>query len=106
LPPEHDALDLEGVSPVESGALPVSIEGPSPANAVAPAVGHIEAPRMAADTPQWTSTAHGIQHTGLGMKQVVLLVVTMVFIAIAVSTAVTLYVARSGRPPAVETNQP
>ena len=40
------------------------------------------------------------------MKQVVLLVVTMVFIAIAVSTAVTLYVARGARPPAVETNQP
>jgi len=106
LPPDHDALDLEGVTPIESGAIPVSIEGPSPEIAVAPGVGHIEAPRVAANPPQWTSAAPGVQHTGLGMKQVVLLVVTMVFIAIAVSTAVTLYVARGARPPAVETNQP
>jgi hypothetical protein len=48
----------------------------------------------------------GILPHSLGMKQVVLLVVTMVCIAIAVSATVTLYVARSVRPPAVETNQP
>jgi hypothetical protein len=61
---------------------------------------------MAANASQWPPAAPGFQQTGLGMKQVVLLVVTMVFIAIAVSTAVTLYVARGTRPPAAETHQP
>jgi hypothetical protein len=106
LPPDHDALDLEGGSPVETGAIPVSIEGPSREDTAAPAVGHIETPRAVVGAPQSPPATTGFQQTGLGMKQVVLLVVTMVFIAIAVSTAVTLYVARGARPPAAETNQP
>jgi hypothetical protein len=106
LPLEHDALDLDGGSPVESGAIPVSIEGPPTENTGAPAVAHVEPPRMAANTSQWPPAAPVFQQTGLGMKQVVLLVVTMVFIAIAVSTAVTLYVARGTHPTAAETRQP
>jgi len=85
-PPDRDALDLDEISSVENGAIPVSIEAPPAANAHA--------------------VGTTIGQTGLGVKQIVVLVVTMVFIAAAVSAAVTLYVTHGSRPPAVETTQP
>ena len=84
--PDRDALDLDDIAPTDPGGIPVSIEAPRPESS-APAL-------------------RSIPQTGLGVKQIVLLVVTMVFIAAAVSAAVTLYVTHGSRPPAVETRQP
>jgi len=94
-PPDNDALDLDDTSPSDVGAIPVSIESPRPENPPAPTAGTAPPP-----------PAHRSQPVSLGLRQVVLLVVTMVFIAVAVSAAVTLYVTRGARPPVVETNQP
>jgi hypothetical protein len=104
-PQERDTLDLDDSSPANGGAIPVSIEGPSRETASSPAT-HAGLPRVVANPPQPQSILTAIQHAGLGMKHVVLLVLTMVFIAAAVSAAVTLYVGRGARPPAAETNQP
>jgi len=84
--PDRDALDLDDIAPTDAGAIPVSVE----------------APRAESPPPAPAS----ITQTGLSVKQIVLLVVTMVFIAAAVSAAVTLYVTHGSRPPAVETRQP
>lgn len=91
-PPDQDEQDLDADSPADAGAIPVSIETP-----------------RAEGTPQRhqpPAVVNGVHNTGLGVKQIVLLVLTMVFIAAAVSAAVTLYVTHGSRPPAVETNQP
>jgi hypothetical protein len=104
-------LDLDqGMAP-DAGAIPLSIERPrqeaesvaSPAPAFANSTEPLRAP---ASAPQPSSSIASLQHAGLGVKQVVLLVVTMVFIAVAVSAAVTLYVTRGSRPPAAQTTQP
>jgi len=82
----------------------VSVEGPrheaEPAHSTPAFVNGVEPLRVA--SPAVTS----VQQTGLGVRQVILLVVTMVFIAVAVSAAVTLYVTRGSRSPASETTQP
>jgi len=110
-PPENDLLDLdEGVAP-DPGAIPLSIEAPrqeteSVVSSTRGFANSIEPLRAPASAPQPSGSIANLQHAGLGVKQVVLLVVTMVFIAVAVSAAVTLYVTRGSRPPAAETTQP
>ncbi|HEY6828444.1 MAG TPA: [Fe-Fe] hydrogenase large subunit C-terminal domain-containing protein [Gemmatimonadaceae bacterium] len=109
-PPEND-LDLDEGMVTDARAIPLSIEGPrheaesvaSPTPAFANTMEPLRAPGSA---PQPSPSIANLQHAGLGVKQVVLLVVTMVFIAVAVSAAVTLYVTRGSRPPAAETTQP
>ena len=108
-PPENDALDFEDNSAVDAGAIPVSIEAPRHETEAVPVRPHVpsnvtESVRTPSSSQQAAATT--VQHAGLGVKQVVLLVVTMVFIAVAVSAAVTLYVTRGSRPPAAETTQP
>jgi len=88
-PLDNDALDLDETPPVDAGAIPVSIESS----------------RSERPLPPFTPPTAAVQHASLSLKQVVLLVVTMVCIAVAVSAAVTLYVARGSRPP-VETSRP
>jgi hypothetical protein len=100
-PPDRDGLDLEDSPPTSNGAIPVSVEGPA-RDASAVATPPVEPPRVVSHQP----LSGAIAQTGLGVKQLVLLVLTMVFIAVAVSAAVTLYVSRGSRPPAVQTNQP
>ncbi|HEV8217326.1 MAG TPA: [Fe-Fe] hydrogenase large subunit C-terminal domain-containing protein [Gemmatimonadaceae bacterium] len=110
-PPDRDALDLDEISSLENGAIPVSIETPrSESSAPAPASrtegsAHVD-PGAVANAPYSRSIATTIAQSGLGVKQIVLLVLTMVFIAAAVSAAVTLYVTHGSRPPAAETTQP
>ena len=90
-PPDRDEQDLDDSSPADGGAIPVSIEAPRAESAP-------QSPPL--------PVAAAVHNMGLGVKQIVLLVVTMVFIAAAVSAAVTLYVTHGSRPPAVETSQP
>ena len=110
-PPENDALDFDDSPPVDGGAIPVSVEArrheaePAPVTPHAPLNG-AEPLRASPSNPQPSPVLTSVQHTGLGLKQVVLLVLTMVFIAVAVSAAVTLYVTRGARQPAAETTQP
>lgn len=105
--PDRDALDLDDAMPGQNGAIPVSIETAPPAiAAIAEPIAHIDPARAPAGLPQTASAPTSTQQNGLGIKQIVLLVSTMVFIAVAVSAAVTLYVTRNSRPPAAETTRP
>ncbi len=112
-PLDTDSLELDDNSAAGAGAIPVSIEGPRQETEAAattsstPPFPHIIEPlRVSAIDQQPTPAATSVHQAGLGIKQVILLVVTMVFIAVAVSAAVTLYVTRGSRPPTAETTQP
>jgi hypothetical protein len=110
-PPENDSLDFDDSPVVDGGAIPISIESPRQEAEPVHATPHgpanvVEPPRAPLSNSQPSPVVTSIQHTGLGLKQVVLLVLTMVFIAVAVSAAVTLYVTRGAHPPAAETTQP
>lgn len=110
-PLENDSLDFDDSPTSDGGAIPVSIETPRQEAEPVPATIHgpvngVESPPAPSSNPESPPMVPSVQHTGLGLKQVVLLVLTMVFIAVAVSAAVTLYVTRGARPPAAETTQP
>jgi len=103
-PLERDGLDLDDSPPSNGRAIPLSIEVPPRETIPSPGL-HVE-PTQVANAAKAQPTLTSLQYPGLGVKQLVLLVMTMVFIAAAVSAAVTLYVARGARPAPTQTSQP